>query len=117
MYVLKPVLLDNTSKEQYVTGERGVRWTDVHMKLLHFADCVSGSKPARRVCAIHAAAAISHAEDEGWIKVGQIRVPDEAWECQGYDTELLQSYLQGLPIASISLAKETPFSTSKGRTQ
>lgn len=90
------MLLDNTSNEAYVTGEKGVRWTDVHMSMLHFDDCVPASKPARQVCGIHAAVAISNAEHQGWIARGEISMPDDARGSEGYDSELMETFLGAL---------------------
>ena len=95
--MLDPRLLASASREMYIPGHagKGVKWSDVHLKMLAFEDCLPTSRPARRICGIHATAAIAHAVDEGWVKPGEVSVPEDAWGSEGYDKGLMEEFLAG----------------------
>jgi hypothetical protein len=47
----------------------------INSQLLHVEGCSEGARPARRILALHALLAISHAETHGWIEKGAVTVP------------------------------------------
>ena len=100
-----------TSKtEQYISGNKGVskRWRDVHQQPLVLPSQRQGM-PARRLCGIHASAAIDTALAHGWIGAEeQVQVPDAAWASEDFDRSQMEMYLNDQAV--LTDASPTPVS-------
>ena len=87
--VLNPGILDETAQSH--EGSSVVFWHQLQNKELNFT---SSHRPAKRLCAFHARMASSHAVSSGWIKKGEVLIPQEAWGSPGFDNKwLLQRFL------------------------
>lgn len=87
-----------TSKtEQHISGNKGLskRWVDIHQQPLALPSQRQGM-PARRLCGIHAAAAINcnTALAHGWIGAEEhVQVPDAAQASKDFDILQMETYL------------------------
>ena len=90
--MLNPRLL-NMGREQYITGDtaRGLKWSDVNNQDLKLKP--AHAWPARRVCGLHACAAIEIAVANGWVAEGSIEVPEEAYASEDCDEEIMKRFL------------------------
>ena len=86
-------LLTNKT-EQYISGNKSIskRWRDVQQQPLVLPSQCQGM-PARRLCGIHASAAIETALAHGWIGAEeQVQVP-AAWASEDFDRSQMEMYL------------------------
>ena len=78
-------VLNPTIRNQMVQGHEGappVYWRDLHDKNLEFT---SSHCPAKRLCAFHAKWATFRALNKGWIKEGEVGIPEYAWGSPDFD--------------------------------
>lgn len=81
--------------EQYISGDKGISktWRDIHQQPLALPSQRQGM-PARRLCGLHATAAIDTALANGWISAEEnVQVPDAAWASEDFDRSHMEMYL------------------------